>query len=216
MILDIELSKTQLDDGSWLIYYNGDDLDLPCGTHYIKMLIGGIPYYSELFTVKNINSAIHPGLIKDNFHTALRFYDNRLKQNYYKCRDLCDLMVNPIDHIIPFAIDYTGTEFVTPTTKIKCYDGSNEFDLTGELEYIREPVKRHLFQTGKSLSGQLNCGVYYLEVTIGESVFYSEHFKIANITNQITGNLYLYSETNTEQGFEAITNEDGNQIILQL
>lgn len=216
-ILNIELSKTQLDDGTWLLYYNGTDLDLDCGTYYIKIDIDGTDWYSELFTVKSVSSGVHPGLIADNFHLPIRFYDSKLKQNYYKCNNLCDLgIINPIDHILPFLVDITGLGAIsTIETKIICYDGSNEYDLTGDLEYLIDNANKLIYQNGNTLSGQLLCGVYYLKVTInGINIFYSEHFEVKNITNIIVSNLYLYTESNTPTGFEQIETENEQYIIL--
>lgn len=215
--LNIELSKVQLPNGSWIIYYDGSDLDLPCGTQYLTVVINGEEWFSELFTVKNITSGIHPELIKDKSHTALRFYDNKLKQNYFKCRDLCDIgVINPIDHIIPFVIDVTGLTFDPGLveTKIICHDGRSELDLSGEVNYTVNNTTHILFQDGGELSGQLMCGIYYLQVKINDSYYYSEHFKVENITNVPITNIYLYTESDTETGFEQIITEDEEQSII--
>lgn len=218
VLLNIELSKIQLPDGSWMIYYDGSDLDLPCGTQYLTMMVNNQEWYSELFTIKTVTSGIHPELIKDKSHTALRFYNNKLKQNYYKCRNLCDLgLINPIDHIIPFVVDITGLSSFSLEdieTKIICHDGLSEFDLSGDLEYTINNTSHILYQNGSELSGQLMCGTYYLQIKIGSNYFYSEHFKVENITNVPISNIYLYTESNTPTGFEQIITEDEQSIIL--
>jgi hypothetical protein len=217
-ILNIELSKTQLPDGKWLLYYDGADIDFQCGIHYLTVIVNGENWYSELFSIANITQSVHPQLIKDKSHIALRFYDNKLKQDYFKNKNLCDLgIVNPIDHIIPFVIDLTDVEVFdigAIQTKIVCHDGLSEFDLSGEMNYNINETANILYHNGELLSGQLMCGTYYLQVRIGEQYFYSEHFKVENITNVPISNIYLYTESNTDTGFEQITTEDGQNIIL--
>lgn len=218
VLLNIELSKTQLPDGSWLIYYDGNDIDLDCGTYFLTVDINNEKWYSELFTVKSIAANVHPGLIYDKSHIALRFYDSKFKQDYFKCQNLCDLgVINPIDHIIPYIIDITEINTVsTIRTKIICYDGSVEYDLSDDLNYTVDYVNKIVYQNGTQLSGQLFCGIWYLQVTINETIFYSEHFKVENITNIPITNIYLYTESNTPTGFEQIVTEDGQSIILNL
>lgn len=218
VLLNITLSKTQLQDGSWLLYYDGDDIDLDCGTYYIESIIDGESWYSELFTVKSVASNVHPGLIYDKSHTAMRFYNSKFKQDYFKCQNLCDLgVVNPIDHIIPFVIDIVGIYVVqTIETKIICHDGSVEYDLSSELEYTIDYINNIIYQNGKQLSGQLFCGTWYLQVKINEFTFYSEHFRVENITNVPITNIYLYTESNTPTGFEQIVTEDGQSITLNI
>lgn len=371
--LSISLTKTQLPDGNWLLYYDGTDIDLDCGTYYLTIDINGVDWYSEMFTIKNIydtniqipdfydhfsnqseltnytpaelaylsiinnqlhitaaygetitgfirtyndefiiignyykisfdiidftpntiqdpsgivinvfdnskmeyplssytfpyhfeyilkangidplqkfimsiityNTSIplhviidnlrlesltyiptlsptHPDIIKDLFHLPLRFYNSKYKQNYYKCKDLCDIgLLNPIDHIIPFVIDITGLgSIISIQTKIICHDGSIESDLSDSLTYTTDMTNYIVYQNGQTLSGQLFCGIYYLKVTInGSYVFYSEHFEVKNITNVIITNLYLYTENDTPSGFDQLTDEDGNPIILTI
>lgn len=220
-LLPITLNKTQLPDGSWLHYYDDSDIDLNCGTYYLQTLIGGEKWYSELFTVKNVKAGVHPGLIKDLSHQAFRFYDSKLKQNYFKCKDLCDVgTINAIDHILPFVLDvsdiYTEGIVWDIQTKIICHDGLSETDLSNDLNYSFDLNSLTLFQDGRKLSGQLFCGVYYLQITVNGVVFYSDHFKVANITNVAIMNLYLYTESDTETGFEVIATEEDEEIILNL
>lgn len=169
-VLPISLTKTQLPDGRWMISYNGDDINHDCGTYYLSVVVDGVKWYSELFTLKNISSAVHPGLIKDTPHCAMRFYDSILKQNYYKCKNLCDLPLNPIDHIIPFVVDVSNLDGVDVNdikTVIKCYNGQNEYDLSSEFNYTYNAENKVLIHDGHQLSGHLYCGIYYLELTFG-------------------------------------------------
>lgn len=218
-ILSIALSKTQLEDGSWLIYYDGDNLDLDCGIYYLTLANGAKIWYSELFMVKNVVTTDHPELIKDLFHTPMRFYRNYLQQTYYKTKNLCDIgLINPIDHIIPFIFDVSNNLPVIDlghiTTKIICHDRTSELDLTSELTYINDVANKTLYQTGKLLSGQLFCGVYYLEIVVNGLVYFSEHFKVENVTGVFITNMFLYTESDTPTGFEEIVTEDGTPIIL--
>lgn len=217
-IISISLNKVQLEDGSWLIYYDGSDINFPCGTYYIDILIGGEKWYSELFTVKNIQSGVHPELINDKFHLPLRFYDNKLKQDYFKCKNLCDVgLLNPIDSIIPFVIDVStigAFDLGLIETKIICHDGSVEYNLSGEFNYTYDLTNGIIIHDGHTLSGQLFCGIYYLQVKIGDNYFYSEHFKVENVTNVLIESLFLYTESETVTGFEPITTEEGLEIIL--
>lgn len=186
-LLNITLSKIQLSDGTWLLYYDGTALDLDCGTFFLKVDIDGTNWYSELFTIKEVSSGVHPELIKDISHIALRFYDSKLKQDYYKCKNLCDLgIINPIDHIIPFVIDISNLDEFDPDnieTMIICHDGKYAFDLSSDITYIINELNHIVYQQGNILSSQLMCGIYYLRVKLGSHYFYSEHFKVENITN---------------------------------
>lgn len=49
--LSIELESIEIDAGLYFHYYNGAALDLDCGKYYFTIVIGGITYYSEIFTV---------------------------------------------------------------------------------------------------------------------------------------------------------------------
>lgn len=180
-VLPLLLTKTQLPDGRWMISYNGDALDYECGTYYLSVMIDGVKWYSEMFTLKDVNASVHPGLIKDTPHCAIRFYDNILKQNYYKCKDLCDLPINPIDHIIPFVIDVSripGLDINSIKTVIKCYDGQNEYDLSNEFNYRYDAENKVLIHDGHQFSGHLYCGIYYLELSSGvtSAILYEADF----------------------------------------
>jgi hypothetical protein len=221
-IIPLTLSKTKLPDGSWLHYYDGSDINIDCGTYFLQTLIGGVKWFSELFTIKNVKAGVHPGLIKDLSHQAFRFYYfNKFKQNYFKCKNLCDVgTINPIDHILPFVIDvsqvyYEGIDWDIET-KIICHDGLSETELTNDLSYTFDLASLTLYQNGKKLSSQLFCGVYYLQVTVNSSIFYSDHFKVENVTNVAINELYLYTESDTETGFEVITSEESEEIIIDL
>lgn len=215
-LLNIDISKTQLPDGKWLLYYNGDDIDLDCGNYYLKIIVDGEPWFSELFRVKEVKAATNPTLIKDIFHTPLRFYDNKLKQDYYRNKNFCDVgLINPIDRIMPYIIDLTGFGYVgTLETKIICHDGTYEYDLSNELQYTVDTENYVLYQKGLPLSGQLYCGIYYLQVKVNDQYFYSEHFKVENITNVPITELYLFTESNS--GFQQVITEDSNPIILDI
>lgn len=187
-VLPLSLTKMQLPNGKWLISYNGDPINYDCGTYFLTVMIDGVKWYSELFTLKNVSGAVHPGLIMDTPHCAIRFYDNILKQNYYKCKNLCDLPLNPIDHIIPFVVDvsrYPNIDVNTIKTTIKCYNGANEYDLSSEMNYTYDSVNKVLIHDGHKLSGHLYCGIYYLQLDFGatSAILYEANFM--NWVNQV-------------------------------
>jgi len=206
--LSLSLSSTLMEDGNYFIYYNGDDLDLPCGIYYLTIDIGGEIWYSDLFHVMEISDSLIPEIKFKEFHLALPIYDNILKQSRFNSDPLCDIYLsNPLTRITPFF-----STIVTPVNAIEVYlvnaITSTELDITSQLHLICNEGLNYMYYSGGIIEPIL-CGIYYLHFHTISGDWYSECFKAINLENLEFGN-YLYSEDG-----QLILTEDGQPIIIQ-
>jgi hypothetical protein len=213
-VLSIALSSTLMDDGNYFNYYNGDDLDLPCGIYYLTVDVGGEIWYSDLFKITDISGqSTIPEIKYKPHHLALPIYDNIYKQQRYRCDDCCEqMLINPMFEITPF---FTDDVDFADSSEVHVYLVDMytlaEQEITAELN-LQFGLNEYIYSPGGTFLTPFDCGVYYLRINILSGNWYSETFKIKNIEG-IDLTPATSDEIITEDTEINITTEDEINII---